>query len=283
MLWRYGTRNEIERRSKPLRRIIERDEKQKMVEHSPDIIRVMTYNIHSGINRDGNVRLQPAVEVIRSLNPDIVALQEVDMGITHGRYRHQAKVLSDRLEMEFFFYPLVQFETRHYGLAFLSRLPFTIVKCDRLPTVLPRFKLQKRGAVWIRMDHLPRPIHIFNTHLGLLHRERRRQAQSLLGKDWLKAVPREEAVVFCGDLNAGPLSWTYRNLSASLSDVQNKRRGGQRPQPTFSSRRPILRIDHIFVSHHLVPLSVKVPTSRIAQVASDHLPLSAELNVNPQP
>ena len=52
-----------------------------MVEHSPDIIRVMTYNIHSGVNRDGNVRLQPVVQVIRELNPDIVALQEVDMGL----------------------------------------------------------------------------------------------------------------------------------------------------------------------------------------------------------
>jgi len=66
----------------------------------------MTYNIHSGVNRDGKVRLQPAVQVIRSLDPDIVALQEVDMGITHRRYRHQAKVLSERLEMEFFFFPL---------------------------------------------------------------------------------------------------------------------------------------------------------------------------------
>ena len=172
-----------------------------MVEHSTDIISVMTYNIHSGVNRDGNVRLQPVVQVIRELNPDIVALQEVDMGITHRRYRHQAKVLSERLEMEFFFYPLVQFETRHYGLAFLSRHPFTIVKCDRLPTVLPRFRLQKRGAIRIRKNHLP---------------------------------------------------------------------------------RPILQIDHIFVSNHLTPLSVKVPTSRSAQMASDHLPLLAELQINPQ-
>jgi endonuclease/exonuclease/phosphatase family metal-dependent hydrolase len=253
-----------------------------MVEHSPDIIRVMTYNIHSGVNRDGKIRLQPAVQVIRELNPDIVAMQEVDMGITHRRYRHQAKVLSERLEMEFFFFPLVQFETRHYGLAFLSRRPFTVVKCDRLPTVLPRFRLQKRGAVWIRLNHLPRPTHIFNTHLGLFHRERRRQVEALLGKNWLEAVPRDEAVVLCGDLNAGPLSWTYRNLSATLSDVQRRRGGRQRPKSTFSSRRPILRIDHIFVSHHLQPLSVKVPTSRITQMASDHLPLSAELHFNPQ-
>lgn len=253
-----------------------------MAEHVSDTIRVMTYNIHSGINRDGNVRLQPAVEVIRSLNPDIVALQEVDRGITRSRYRHQAKVLSDRLEMEFFFYPLVQFATRHYGLAFLSRLPFTIVKCDRLPTVFPRFRLQNRGAVWIRLNHLPRPIHIFNTHLGLFYRERRRQAEVLLGRNWLEAVPRDEAVVFCGDLNAGPLSWTYRKLSAGLSDVQTKRRDEQLPKPTFSSRRPILRIDHIFVSDHFIPLSVKVLISRITQIASDHLPLSAELHLNSQ-
>jgi endonuclease/exonuclease/phosphatase family metal-dependent hydrolase len=253
-----------------------------MAEHLSDIIRVMTYNIHSGVNRDGNVRLQPAVQVIRSLNPDIVALQEVDMGITHSRYRHQARVLSDRLEMQFFFYPLMRFETRHYGLAFLSRLPFTIVKCDRLPTVLPRFRLQKRGAVWIRLDHWPRPIHIFNSHLGLFHRERRRQVEALLGRNWLEAVPRDEAVIFCGDLNAGPSSWAYRRLSASLSDVQKKKRDKQRPMPTFSSRRPTLRIDHIFVSNHLTPLSVKVFTSRTAQMASDHLPLSAELHVTPQ-
>lgn len=247
-----------------------------------DTIRIMTYNIHSGVNMDGNVRLQPIVRVIRAMNPDIVALQEVDVGLLHTGGRHQAKILGDSLGMEFFFFPLVQFQTRHYGLAFLSRVPFTVVKYDRLPTVLPRLRFQNRGAVWIRLNHSSRPIHVFNTHLGLFHRERLRQIQALLGKHWLKAIPQDEAVVLCGDLNAGPLSRVYRKLSANLSDVQKKSGNGQRPKPTFSSRRPILRIDHIFVSSHFVPLSVKVVESRITRMASDHLPLFAKLLFDPE-
>jgi endonuclease/exonuclease/phosphatase family metal-dependent hydrolase len=239
----------------------------------------MTYNIRSGINSDGKVRLKPAIRIIRKLNPDIVALQEVDRGIIRNKYMHQAKALSNGLGMEFFFFPLVQFEKRDYGLAILSRLPYEVVKCDRLPTVWPKLKLQNRGAVWIRINHAPRPIHIFNTHLGLFHRERRRQAETLLGENWLEAVPPSEGIVFCGDLNSGPRSWVYRKLTATLSDVQTKQGARQRPRPTFSSRRPLLRIDHIFVSKHLAPLSVIVPRSGVTRAASDHLPLLAELGL----
>ena len=249
----------------------------KMTQEAVDTIRIMTYNIHSAVNMDGNVSLQPIVQVIRTMNPDIVALQEVDVAIPSAECRHQAKALGDRLGMEFFFFPLVQYEIRHYGLAFLSRIPFTVVKRDRLPTVLPRLGLQNRGAVWIRLNHSVRPIHIFNTHLGLFRRERQRQIDALLGKHWLKAVPPDEAVVLCGDLNAGPRSKVYRKLSADLSDVQKKRSHGQRPKPTFSSRRPIRRIDHMFISDHLIPSSVQVVQSPAAQIASDHLPLFAEL------
>lgn len=41
-------------------------------------IRVLAYNIKHGEGMDGQVNLERAARVIRSLNPDLVTLQEID-------------------------------------------------------------------------------------------------------------------------------------------------------------------------------------------------------------
>ena len=54
---------------------------------------------------------------------------------------------------------------------------------------------------------------------------------------------------------------------------------GRRPQPTFPTMRPLARIDHIFVTPHFRVKEVEIPRSPLATVASDHLPLCVELEL----
>lgn len=242
-------------------------------------IRAMTYNIHSCVNTDGAVGLEQVAKVISQLTPDLVALQEVDAGIPRTHYQDQAKTLGELVDMDFRFFPVVKKREQKYGLAVLSRLPIQNVRVGWLPALYPKLKLklQKRGVIRAIVETSVGSVHFFNTHLSLYRLERRKQLKSLLGKDWLMAVPEKEPVIFCGDLNAGPLSTVYRRLARYLIDVQKNAMHSERSRPTFPSRRPLFRIDHIFTSMHFRTLKTIVPINSHTRLASDHLPLCADL------
>jgi endonuclease/exonuclease/phosphatase family metal-dependent hydrolase len=242
-------------------------------------LRAMTYNIHSCIGTDKEVNPQRIARVIREANPDIVALQEVDKGIPRTRHQDQAELLAEILSMESSFFPVVSSGDQKYGLAVLSRFKFSDVHCDWLPILYPKLKLnlQRRGCIRTTFQTPAGPVLFFNTHLSLYRLERRKQIQTLMGDGWLAGAPSDSAIIFCGDLNAGPFSPVYTRLSRILSDVQRGRQNSARPKATFPSRRPLLRIDHMFVSSNFKMLDLKVPRTTESRLASDHLPIVADL------
>ena len=80
-----------------------------------------------------------------------------------------------------------------------------------------------------------------------------------------------------GDFNATPLSSAYRKLAGGLRNAQDGVK--TTAQPTFPSGFPILRIDHIFLRGDIIVERMESPFDRRARVASDHLPLLAQLQV----
>src|SRR5262249_447913 len=96
--------------------------------------------------------------------------------------------------------------------------------------------------------------------------------------DWIGAIPANEPVILCGDFNALPGSAPYRLAATRLRDVQ-KAGEGYRPVGTFSSIRPLVRLDHIFASAHFERQRVIVVRNDLTRVASDHLPLIADLRI----
>ncbi len=235
----------------------------------------MTYNIHSCVGMDKKVNPERIAGVIGDLAPDIVALQEVDNGIPRTHHQDQAQLLAEMLNMEAFFFPVVRNGRQKYGLAVLSRFKCIDIHYDWLPTLYPKLKLnlQKRGCMRLTFQTPAGPVLFFNTHLGLYRLERRLQIRTLMGKDWLAALPPETAIIFCGDLNAGPLSPVYLRLSRLLSDIQKGLKNHASPRATFPTRRPLLRIDHMFVSKNFKILDVQVPRTIDTRLASDHLPV----------
>ena len=105
--------------------------------------------------------------------------------------------------------------------------------------------------------------------------------RALAGPEWIGALPEDEPAILCGDFNLPPGNASYRRITAKLRDVQLVTPGHHRALRTFSSIRPFIRIDHIFLTPHFDAQAVMVPRTDLTRVSSDHLPLLADLQLSP--
>lgn len=234
-------------------------------------LRVVTYNVHSCFGTDRKLDPARIADVIAECEADIVALQEVDVSRRRSGRIDQAQTIANHLSMASHFHPALHLEEERYGDALLTALPTRLVKAGGLPS-----RGEPRGALWVEVPFEPFALQIFVTHLGLFGRDRVQQTEALLGPGWLGGrMADKDRVVIAGDLNAISRSASYRMLARQFLDVQ--REEGRRPRPTFPSRLPLLRIDHLFVGNGVKVIDTFVHRSRLASRASDHLPLCADL------
>ncbi len=243
-------------------------------------LRVLTYNTHACEGMDGRVSPRRIARVIAARSPDIVALQELDLGRRRSRSEDQAALIARAVEMHVVFCPTVTVGEEHYGHALLSRWPIEVVRRGLLPVAPGGWWSEPRTALWARVVIGARRFNIITTHLGLGTEERRLQMEALTGPDWLGAVPLGEDVLLCGDFNSLPGSVPYRLAARRLQDAQAVLKR-HTPLRTFSSTQPFARIDHIFASSSFVPEKIWVPRDRVTRVASDHLPLVVDFAIGP--
>jgi endonuclease/exonuclease/phosphatase family metal-dependent hydrolase len=242
-------------------------------------LRLMTYNVHGCVGMDGKLSPERIARVIAEHAPDVVALQELDIGRSRSGWIDQAQSIARHLEMEFHFHPVLSVEEELYGNAVFSTIPMRLIRAERLPGLGGLGHLEPRGALWVAVEIAGTEVHIINTHLGLLPGERRVQAEALLGDDWVGGMKCASPKILCGDFNALPSSPVYRRFSASLQDAQTMLQQ-QRPRKTYSGRYPTARIDHVFVGSGIEVLGIEVPSAHTARVASDHLPLVVDLLIS---
>ncbi|HLS27599.1 MAG TPA: endonuclease/exonuclease/phosphatase family protein, partial [Opitutales bacterium] len=243
--------------------------------------RVVTYNAHGCVGVDSKLSPARIARVLSRHRPNIVALQEIDVGRERSGGIDQASKIAELLRMNYHFFPVVEEGEEKYGLAVLSFFPIREVKTGWLPGLIDKPKLEPRGAQWLELDCGGEKIQLVNTHLGLRKLERRQQVRALLGEEWLGKLPDDEPVIICGDMNALPFSYVHTEISGRFPDVQILTRE-QRPRRTLYGRYPLGRIDHIFVSPHFEVRRVEVARTTLARVASDHLPVFTELKL-PEP
>jgi endonuclease/exonuclease/phosphatase family metal-dependent hydrolase len=192
----------------------------------------MTYNVHSCIGLDGRLSPERIARVIARHDPDVVALQELDVGRVRTGRIDQGRAVAEQLEMLLHFHPAVALEEELFGDAILSRLPMRLARAGPLPRLPHRPLLEPRGAVWAEITTPTGTLQVVNTHLSLHPLERRLQANALLGPDWMGGLARGEAAVLCGDFNALPWFPTCRRIGARLRDVQTGR-PDYRPRGTW--------------------------------------------------
>ncbi|ACB82941.1 Endonuclease/exonuclease/phosphatase [Methylorubrum populi BJ001] len=246
-------------------------------------LRLLTYNVRHCRGTDGRVAPERVARVIAALEPDIVALQEVDVGRARTGGLDQAEAIARLVGMSSHFHPALHVEEERYGDALLTHLPSRLRRADALPGLVRRPGLEPRGALWAEITVGTARLQVLTTHFGLLGAERIAQAEALLGPDWLGDPACREPVVLLGDFNATGWSRAYRRLGRRLTDARRLtgERRWRRGTASFPSRLPLLRIDHVFVSEGVRVDRIAVVDTPLARLASDHLPVLAEIRIGP--
>jgi endonuclease/exonuclease/phosphatase family metal-dependent hydrolase len=238
-------------------------------------MRLLTYNVHGCLGTDGVLSPERIAEVIAHYEPDIVGLQELDVSRQRSGGIDQAFAIAEALRMNAHFHPAMHVMGEQYGDAILTALPSRLVKGGALPGLGWYRGLEPRGALWAMIETPTSPLQVINTHFGLLPQERRAQAEALLGATWLGGCVAP--AILMGDFNMLPGAWPYRAFTRQLRDGHSLL--GRRAQATFPARRPLVRIDHIFISTGIDVHDAEIRHHAAARVASDHLPLVLDIKI----
>ena len=250
----------------------------------PIPVRLVSFNIHHGVGRDGRHDLPRLATLLASLDADVLCLQEVDRHYgERSEDVDQALLLSRALDMQLAWGPAIDEprpggERRQYGNALLSRLPILISDVHPLPgSGEPRCALRTMveldgGALWVTTTHLSTG-------------DPARRAAQAAEVAALHTEPMETGVVV-GDFNTGPDAPELGVLREQFTDAWNLARArddraGWRfwqadEGHTFPARGASKRIDQVWVS-----AGVSVAAAHVVDGlgASDHLPLVVDLEV----
>jgi endonuclease/exonuclease/phosphatase family metal-dependent hydrolase len=236
-------------------------------------LRVATYNIHKCRGLDRRTNPSRIAKMIRQLDADVVALQEV-LDVRSGRPEHdQARSLACELEgYHWTFGENRQLHGGAYGNMTLSRMPFSF----QTNYDLTWRHRERRGCLRTDVSFCGMVLHIFNVHLGTGFMERRHQARKLLSDRVLKQTLTGRKIVV-GDFN----EWT-RGLASRLMGSDFKcaePRSFMRYGRTYPGILPFMHLDHFYFDPALRLVKLKLHRTATALVASDHLPLVAEFGV----
>lgn len=229
-------------------------------------IKVATYNIRKAVGLDQRRNPARILSVLKEIDADIIALQEVDR-----RFGARVSALPlEMLEAETSWMPVpMHFRPAAigwHGNAILIRKGIEVRLAD--PINMPT--LEPRGAVMAELSVGGHALRVIGVHLDLSGLWRRKQIRALLAA--IDASPRHMPTVMMGDFN----QWSD---SGALSELAfHHHRLVQTPK-SFHSARPVARLDRIIVSHDVKVAQADAHISALSRQASDHLPLWANIEI----
>jgi endonuclease/exonuclease/phosphatase family metal-dependent hydrolase len=235
-------------------------------------LRVMTYNIHVGIGMDKKLDLQRIADVINRERPDLVGLQEVDRGVRRTEGKDEIAELAAMTQMSFAFAPNLDYQGGKYGVAILSRWPIKSTvhrmfenkrESERRGMLRTEIQLDKRQTITFVTTHLD-----YQFDDGRLF-----ETEQLM--QFLSDVKGPLIVV--ADLNDVPEGSSYKLMRTKFDDawVTSRAKGDGFSYP---ADKPLKRIDHIFYRPGERVHAKKAWV--VATLASDHVPVMAELELN---
>ena len=223
---------------------------------------------------DGRIRPSRVAEVLRELGADVVALQEVASLRDGRREQNQAQYLADAVGLEFYLGETRKWRGAVYGNVILSRYPVKETKVFDLTAS----RREPRGCIRCDLEIAPhKVVHLFNIHLGTGYLERRRQARLLMSKEVLLAQDLKCPRLVVGDFNEWTQGLVSRTLQREFESVDIKLHLNRKR--TYPGMLPMVHLDHMYFDRELVLEEFLLHRSRMALMASDHLPLIAEFRL----
>jgi len=232
-------------------------------------LRVATYNIHRCRGLDGRTSPSRIADVIRTIDPDIIALQEV-VGASPRSAGH-AEELGAQLGMGWVMAPARHLRHALFGNVVLSRLPIL----HHAQYDLSWKTCEPRCCQRVDIAVGSHTLHLYNVHLGTAYLERRYQASRLVSFVHDRRVGQPKIVL--GDFNEWARGLATDILAQRLDSVDLRKH--LRRKRTYPGFFPILHLDHIYFEGRVEVMKVTLPRDRLTLVASDHLPLVADLKI----
>jgi endonuclease/exonuclease/phosphatase family metal-dependent hydrolase len=219
-------------------------------------LRVATYNIQQGYRADGQRGHADQLALLRSLDADIIGLQESDTNRISGGNADLVRYFADQLDMHSYYGPSPAVGT--FGVALLSRYPI-----ENPRTFYMTSAGEQTAAIASEVTVGGQTYNIYVTHLG-------NNGPLIQQEQVLADIGDKQNVVLMGDFNFRPDSEQYALTTASLVDswLRVWPSGADDQGNTYPRR-----IDHIFVSPGMAIRNARYLDSP----ASDHPLLVAEI------
>ena len=226
---------------------------------------IASYNVHRCVGLDRQCSPSRIAAVLRELDCDIFALQEVDNSPGAHEDSQQLEYLARATEMTAVPGLRIVRHMGEYGNAILTRLPIRQIRRHDLSYSW----CEPRGAIDVELDLDGQPLRVIAAHLGLRRSERRFQWRRLMVA--LAEGSPDMPTIVLGDMN----EW-YRG-SRMMREAHDA--FGEPPAPAgFPSFAPLLALTRIWVRPRAALQSIATHRTELTRKASDHLPIKALLD-----
>ena len=226
-------------------------------------------DVHRCRGMDRRVAPARIVEVLRDVEADVIALQEV-IGAGPAA-AGQAEEIGAGLGMGWVMNCVRTLRQHQYGNVILSRYPIA----HHSHYDLSWRTCEPRHCQRADLNIDARVLHVYNVHLGTAVLERRYQAKRLASFVHDRRITGPK--VLLGDFNEWMKGLATKTLSSLFESVDISQHLKRRR--TYPGIFPVVHLDHIYYEGAVEVLSVEMPRTRKALMASDHLPLVANLRI----
>lgn len=237
----------------------------------PAPLRVVTFNIHAGKDTGGADNLARLAAFVRAERPDVLLLQEVDVRTTRSGDVDQPTALVAAVGGFVAFGKTLDFQGGQYGIAVWSRFPIRRHALRHLPIEPPQARAggsyEPRGALVAELDAPGGPLIVVNTHLDASGDDTYRQQEIRTLVQVVDSLRQTgTAVLVGGDFNATPESDVIALATAAGWRDAWAVCGDGSDGFTFSARRPVKRIDYLWLTGATTCVHARVSSDTL----SDH-------------
>ncbi|MGL4912381.1 MAG: endonuclease/exonuclease/phosphatase family protein [Romboutsia sp.] len=209
-------------------------------------MKIVTYNIHKGMDSSDKFTLNKISKYLKELDCDVICLQEV-------LYPQFAKLKMD-LKMDGVFAANINKVNMMYGICTFSK-----TEIDNHTHVLLTSKKEQRGFLYTNIFSQIGKFNVINTHLGLDSEERKQQLSEII--DYTHTLVGRN--IICGDFNEKNINI---NTFYDMAVFENN-------YDLCTFKKTSSRIDYIFVDTMINIDSYDVNLIKY----SDHYPVIGQL------